>query len=84
MKRGKLIEVTWRDSNTPMENWYTENEIAEHHQTDLLLKSAGYFYGKNKWFLTLYGGSFCGEEYKSRYARIVSIPVGCIVKVKQK
>ena len=83
LKRGRLIEVTWRDSNTPTATWYTKREIAEHHNTDLLIKSAGYFYGINKLFLPLYGGSFAGEEYAQRYERITAIPVGCIVKVRK-
>jgi hypothetical protein len=82
LKPDKLVEVMWRDSNIPAPTWLDETDMEENHKGDMLIRSAGYVYKIGKKYLTLYGGGITGN-YKKSYMRVVSIPIGCIQKVRK-
>ena len=83
LKPGMKVEIRWRDSNVPADNWITEEELITQHKRDLLIKSLGYVFKTNKRYLTLYAGTFVTKAWRRRYERIVSIPTKSVVSIKE-
>ena len=84
LKAGDRIEVTWLDSNCPMDKvWHTEEDVQEWEDSAIKLHSIGYYRGKHKGYFNMYGDFYKGDGIKDMFSRIQAIPVGCIKKVKK-
>ena len=84
LKRGDKICVTWIDSFTPNHSdWMAEADLDEHMGTGVTIETLGTYVRHDKKWLHLCASVAYIEGEESGYLNPLTIPVGCIEKVKK-
>ena len=82
-KIGQRIEVTWLDSNTRIrEEWADAKEFTKEN-SKMTIKSASYFYGIVDKQLNIAADKIADKQYITLINRKMTIPIGCIIKVRK-
>lgn len=84
LKKNDKIEITWLDSNNPEPQcWTREDEFLE-RDPRVKISSCCYYLGRRKGFInTSADRSRDNAEFEPLVNRMLSIPVGCVVKVRR-
>ncbi len=84
LKKGNRIEITWLDSNNPEPNHWTQEDKFQKRNPRVTICSCCYFQGMRKGFVnTSADRSLDNGKFELLVNRMLSIPVGCIVKVRK-
>jgi hypothetical protein len=82
LERGTIVAVTWLDSVQPETyGWVGEGDAFMDGDQELL--SVGLYIGETATHIRIAGDLYRGsEQYAERMNRPISIPKGCIVRVR--
>lgn len=84
-KYGDQIEITWMDTNSPTKDcWFSEDDFID-SENIMKIKSLSFYFGIMGKFVNLAADRMQAdpEEYDLIINRRLSIPLGCITKVKK-
>lgn len=84
LKVGDKVLVEWIDSFTPNHSdWMDGEGLDDHLRTNLAILTLGFYVGQDKRFLHLCATVGMADGEISGYLNPLTIPVGCIEKVKK-
>ncbi len=83
LKISDRIEITWLDSNTQIKNGWDNAEEFVKENTKMRIKSLSYFYGIVDNQLNIAADRIIGKKYTTLINRKMTIPLGCIEKVRK-
>ena len=82
-KIGDKMEIIWVDPSSPRnDGWFPEIEYIG-SKTEMRVKSTSYFYGVEDKHLNIAADKMIDQKYDIMVNRRLSIPLGCIKKVKK-
>jgi len=83
LKIGDLIEVIWLDTNTPIKDGWTPAKKYIGSNTKMKIHSVSYFFGIKEGQLNIAADKMIDKKYDPLINRRMSIPLGCIEKVRK-
>ena len=83
-KIGQRIEVTWLDSNTRIKEEWADAEEFTKENSKMIIKSVSYFYGIVGKQLNIASDKMIDKKYVILINRKMTIPLGCVIKVRKK
>jgi len=82
-KIGDRIEIIWLDSSSPRnDGWYLENDFIG-SKAEMRIKTTSYFYGIERKHINIAADKMIDKKYDIMVNKRLSIPLGCIEKVRK-
>ena len=82
VRLGELVEVRWRDANTPEGGGWESGLSARLSDPTLDIATAGYWLGKRGGYVMVCG-DISRSEAHDLVGRQMNIPIGCVLGIRR-